>query len=117
MRPPSPSPVSRGGLNPLRVLVADDDEDDYILTRDLLLSRSQKVHLDWAATYREALQAIERNEHDVYLFDYRLGEGDGLELLRQALARGCKAPIILLTGDGDWETDIQAMKAGQPTTW
>ena len=112
MRPPSPSPVSRGGLNPLRVLVADDDEDDYILTRDLLLSRSQKVHLDWAATYREALQAIERNEHDVYLFDYRLGEGDGLELLRQALARGCKAPIILLTGDGDWETDIQAMKAG-----
>jgi len=68
--------------------------------------------LDWAPTYREALQAIERNEHDVYLFDYRLGEGDGLELLRQALARGSKAPIILLTGDDDWETDVEAMKAG-----
>ena len=113
MRLPSTDPVSAAGSNSLRVLVADDDEDDYILTRDLLLgSRREKVHLDWAPTYREALQAIERNEHDVYLFDYRLGEGDGLELLRQALARGCKAPIILLTGDDDWETDVQAMKAG-----
>jgi signal transduction histidine kinase len=113
MLPLSTSPADPAASTPLRVLVADDDEDDYFLTRDLLLqSRRQKVHLDWAATYREALQAIERNEHDVYLFDYRLGEGDGLELLRQALARGCKAPIILLTGDDNWETDVQAMKAG-----
>src|ERR1700730_19437523 len=113
MRPLSTSPVGSATSTPLRVLVADDDEDDYFLTRDLLLqSRRQKVHLDWAATYREALQAIERNEHDVYLFDYRLGEGDGLELLRQALARGCKAPIILLTGNDNWETDVEAMKAG-----
>jgi signal transduction histidine kinase len=113
MRPPSTSQFAQADSKPIRVLVADDDEDDYVLTKDLLLrSRRQRVHLDWAASYREALQAIERNEHDVYLFDYRLGEGDGLELLRQALARGCKAPIILLTGDDDWETDIQAMKAG-----
>jgi signal transduction histidine kinase len=113
MRPLSTSPVGPATSTPLRVLIADDDEDDYFLTRDLLLqSRRQKVHLDWAPNYREALQAIERNEHDVYLFDYRLGEGDGLELLRQAVARGCKAPIILLTGDDDWETDVQAMKGG-----
>src|ERR1700730_3390750 len=113
MLPLSTSPVDPALSTPLRVLIADDDEDDYFLTRDLLLrSRRERVHLDWAPTYREALQAIERNQHDVYLFDYRLGEGDGLELLRQALARGCKAPIILLTGNDDWETDVQAMKAG-----
>jgi signal transduction histidine kinase len=113
MQPLRTSPVAPATSTNLRVLIADDDEDDYFLTRDLLLqSRRQKVHLDWTPTYREALQAIERNEHDVYLFDYRLGEGDGLELLRQALARGCKAPIILLTGNDDWDTDVQAMKAG-----
>lgn len=113
MRLPSTLQFAQADSKTIRVLVADDDEEDYILTQDLLLgSRSQRVHLDWAPTYAEALRAIERNEHDVYLFDYRLGEGDGLELLRQALARGCKAPIILLTGDDDWETDNQAMKAG-----
>ena len=97
----------------LRVLIADDDEDDYILTRDLLhqIGR-QRFRLDWTPSFETALEAIELNQHDVYLFDYHLGQSDGLELMRQALARGCKAPIILLTGNDDWETDVEAMKAG-----
>ena len=97
----------------LRVLIADDDEDDYILTRDLLqrIGR-QRFRVDWTASYFAALQAIELNEHDVYLFDYHLGHSDGLTLMREALAHGCKAPIILLTGNDDWETDVEAMKAG-----
>jgi signal transduction histidine kinase len=97
----------------LRVLIADDDEDDYILTRDLLQRVGrQRVQLDWTPSYDAALQAIELNQHDVYLFDYHLGHSDGLALMREALARGCKAPIILLTGNDDWETDVEAMKAG-----
>jgi two-component system, sensor histidine kinase and response regulator len=97
----------------LRILIADDDEDDYILTRDLLqrIGR-QRFRLDWTPSYEAALQAIELNQHDVYLFDYHLGHSDGLSLMREALARGCKAPIILLTGNDDWETDVEAMKAG-----
>ncbi len=97
----------------LRVFLADDDEDDYILTRDLLHGiERHEVELDWAPTYQQALEAVQRNEHDLYLFDYHLGEADGLDLLRAALAKGCKAPIILLTGQEDWEIDVQAMKAG-----
>jgi signal transduction histidine kinase len=97
----------------LRVLIADDDEDDYILTRDLLQRvGQQRVRLDWTPSYEAALEAIERNQHDVYLFDYHLGHSDGLELMREAMARGCKAPIILLTGNDAWETDVEAMKAG-----
>src|SRR5580692_5763515 len=97
----------------LRILIADDDEDDYILTRDLLqrIGR-QRFRLDWTPSYEAALQAIELNQHDVYLFDYHLGHADGLELMREAMARGCKAPIILLTGNDNWETDVEAMKAG-----
>ncbi len=97
----------------LRVLIADDDEDDYILTRDLLhqIGR-ERFRLDWTPSFETALQAIELNQHDVYLFDYHLGHSDGLALMREALARGCKAPIILLTGNDDWETDVEAMKAG-----
>ena len=97
----------------LRVLIADDDEDDYILTRDLLhqIGR-ERFRLDWTPSFETALQAIELNQHDVYLFDYHLGQSDGLALMREAQARGCKAPIILLTGNDDWETDVEAMKVG-----
>jgi signal transduction histidine kinase len=113
MRPPKDPSVPDPDIRALRVLIADDDEDDYILTRDLLLRIGRpRFQLDWTPTYEGALEAIERNQHDVYLFDYHLGHADGLELMREAMARGCKAPIILLTGNDNWETDVEAMKAG-----
>jgi signal transduction histidine kinase len=113
MRPPNDGPTSDLETKALRVLIADDDEDDYVLTRDLLLRIGHpRFELDWTPTYEGALQAIEKNQHDVYLFDYHLGHSDGLQLLRESLARGCKAPIILLTGNDNRETDVEAMKAG-----
>jgi two-component sensor histidine kinase len=63
-------------------------------------------------TYEAALAAMEGHCHDVYLVDYRLGRRNGLELLREALANGCPGPVILLTGQGDYEVDMEAMRAG-----
>ncbi len=97
----------------IRVLLVDDDEDDYVLTRDWFSQmQAAKYQLQWVNDYDGAIEAIARNAHDVYLFDYRLGARNGLELLNQAIALGCSAPIILLTGQGDHEIDIEAMKAG-----
>ncbi len=99
--------------DPVRVLLVDDDEDDYVLTRDWFSEmQGAFFELEWLASYEAALDAIALNQHDVYLLDYRLGEHNGLELLREAIAKGCKAPIILLTGQGDHDIDVDAMKAG-----
>ena len=98
---------------PLRVLLVEDDEDDFILTRDLFNEiRSRPVQLDWKKTFATGLEAMVRNEHDICLSDYRLGPETGIALLRAAIERGCKAPIILLTGQGEREIDLEAMKAG-----
>jgi diguanylate cyclase (GGDEF)-like protein/PAS domain S-box-containing protein len=98
---------------PVKVLLVDDDEDEYILTRDWLAeSEVRKFDLDWAVTYGTALEAMKQNQHDAYLVDYQLGEQNGLELLRVAIASGCKSPIIILTGRGNHEVDIKAMKYG-----
>jgi diguanylate cyclase (GGDEF)-like protein/PAS domain S-box-containing protein len=97
----------------IRVLLVEDDEDDYVLTRGLLAdSRRTRFALDWVTSYEEARAAIAAGQHDLYLVDYRLGEHDGLEILREARAAGCQRPIILLTGQGDGEVDIAAMQAG-----
>jgi two-component system cell cycle sensor histidine kinase/response regulator CckA len=99
--------------DPVKVLLVDDDEDDYVLTRDWFAEMAEtKFDLEWVNSYEQALNAIAKCQHDVYLFDYRLGSHNGLELLREALSYGCLAPIILLTGQGDHEVDLEAMKAG-----
>jgi two-component system, cell cycle sensor histidine kinase and response regulator CckA len=97
----------------IQVLLIDDDEDDYILIRDWC-SEFQVLgcKLEWVSNYGTGINTIAKNQHDVYLIDYRLGESSGLELLQMAVVNGCSAPMILLTGKGDREIDIQAMQAG-----
>jgi PAS domain S-box-containing protein len=98
---------------PVKVLLVDDDEDDYVITRDLISQiRERRYHLDWINSYDAAVPAIRRQEHDICLLDYRLGERTGLELLRESQSINCRSPMILLTGQGDHEIDLEAMKAG-----
>lgn len=97
----------------IKVLFIEDDEEDFILTNDLLREvRTARYELDWVRTWEAGLQAALANRHDVCLLDYRLGADDGVELLRAALAGGCQMPIILLTGMGRPEVDEAAMRAG-----
>ncbi len=99
--------------SPIRVLLVDDDEDDYLITGDLLSDVEEtSYNLDWVSTYEEALKVISHNRHDIYLLDYRLGAHSGLDLMQNAIRDGCRKPMILLTGQGDSEVDIEAMKAG-----
>ena len=96
-----------------RVLLIEDDEDDYILVKkwltEVLHSRYQ---IEWAKSYETALLAIARNQYDVCLLDYRLGEHNGVELLHRMMESGCKAPVILLTGVADYRLDVEAMQLG-----
>ncbi|MCD6384550.1 diguanylate cyclase response regulator [Candidatus Sumerlaeota bacterium] len=97
----------------IRILLIDDDEEDYILTKDMLSGiEDVNFKLDWVSTYEDGLNAIKCSEHDVYLIDYRLGAKDGLELMREALAYGCSAPMLLLTSQGDRKVDLSAMHFG-----
>jgi light-regulated signal transduction histidine kinase (bacteriophytochrome) len=100
-------------LDICRVLLVDDDEDDYIVARDFL-SEAELLDfkLSWVDNYDDGIAEISKNCHDVYLFDFRLGKENGLELMQAAIRMGCTKPIILLTGVGDREIDQRAMTLG-----
>lgn len=96
-----------------RVLLIDDDENEYVIMKELLdIPRLRRFELDWIPGYDAGLARVLEGRHDVVLLDYRLGPRDGLQLLRQAKARGSRTPIIVLTALGDRELDLQAMQAG-----
>jgi signal transduction histidine kinase len=98
---------------PVRVLLIDDDRDDYLLTRDLFAEiPGGRYQLDWAGDYDAGLAAVRRGEHDVYLLDFRLGEKTGLDLLAEARRQSSAGPVILLTGQNVWEVDHAALEHG-----
>ncbi|MBL8165962.1 MAG: MEKHLA domain-containing protein [Anaerolineae bacterium] len=100
--------------NALRVLMVDDSEPQHILVKSLLAA-AKRIHfqVESASTYAAGLEMMIRNQHDVCLIDYLLdGDRNGVALIEEAQQLGCQTPVILLTGKGDYEIDLAAMRAG-----
>ena len=95
-----------------RLLLVEDDEDDYILTRDLFAEIDGRVTVDWAADYESGMAKVVENQYDAVLVDYYLGSKTGLDFTRELVSQDRRVPIILLTGRGSYEIDLEAMKAG-----
>lgn len=96
-----------------QILLIDDDEDDYLLTKSLLSeTKGRECQLDWASSFKSGWQALEEKSYDVVLVDYDLGIPNGLELIRLFIAREYPTPFILLTGRGSYEVDMESMYAG-----
>lgn len=109
MTPPQTPSTDR----PVRVLLVDDDEGDFVLTKDVIADIPGGGYtLDWESEFGPAVEAICRGAHDVYLVDYRLGGHTGLDVLAAIRDRGCSGPVILLTGLGQPEIDRAAEAAG-----
>jgi two-component system cell cycle sensor histidine kinase/response regulator CckA len=126
---PAPADALAAPLNPLlplpaalhspavpkliRVLLVEDDEDDFLLTRDLLRDAGgARFELQWISDYQAAAAAICSGAFEICLVDYRLGAQNGMEFIRAVTGRCVGTPLILLTGETDREIDLQALKAG-----
>lgn len=97
----------------IRVLLIDDDEDEFVFIRDLLGDvPSARYDVTWRSNYRSGLAALTSEEHDVCLLDFRLGEKSGLDLLAEARGRDFGFPVIFLTATTDFDLDVMAMESG-----
>ncbi|MBZ0272388.1 sigma-54 dependent transcriptional regulator [bacterium] len=97
-------------MNPARVLVVDDDDTFRGLTIAEL--RSRGFAPTPAAGVQAAKMELARGEHDLVLLDLRLGDGSGLDVLRHAREHAPSVEVIVLSGQGDIETAIEAMRLG-----
>ena len=96
-----------------RILIIDDDEDDFFITSEYIRQIEEyELVIDWCYKFNEAVQHLKNNAYDIYFVDYRLGAKTGLDFLREAVNARVEEPIILLTGKGNKEVDIEAMQMG-----
>lgn len=105
---------SDSAVEPLRVLVVDDDEDDWLLLNSYLaeMFTSAELTVDHATTATEAMDLIREHPYDLSFFDYQLGAVTGLQLFRNVRASGVRTPIVFLTGQGSEEVATEVIKAG-----
>jgi len=98
---------------PLKILLIDDDPGDFHMTRAMLESLDDfPVEVDWAATFHEAMNALNEGGYDVFLVDYFLEDRTGLDFLAEARDRAIRTPMIMITGKGSRDVDLQAMETG-----
>ncbi|MFB3917106.1 MAG: PAS domain S-box protein [Terriglobales bacterium] len=98
----------------LHLLIVEDDADDFLLLQHMLwaIMPESSVQLHHATSMAGALAQMQETAYDLLIIDYMLGDGTGLDLLRQAKLRNLDAPAIFLTGHGNEDVAVEAMKAG-----
>jgi len=96
-----------------KVLVIDDDRLQFRLVQAHFKHfRRGSYELEWSETYEQGLARLLTGGFAVCLLDFRLGDRDGLQLIREAAENGCRTPIVFLTAEASENVDIQAMEAG-----
>jgi DNA-binding NtrC family response regulator len=92
------------------ILVVDDQESIRHFVSQALSDAGHEV---WsAASGKEALQRLGDGPPDLVLLDLKLGDMDGLEILRRAKETYKELPVIMMTAHGDVESAVDAMKGG-----
>jgi PAS domain S-box-containing protein len=99
--------------SPVRILVIDDDEDDFFIIKQYLDKiEGHECIVEWCPNYNDAGKIICRGEYDLYFVDYHLHAKTGLELIEESIKNNCEEPFILLTGNGSRAIDMMAMQSG-----
>lgn len=99
--------------SPQKILVIDDDEDDFFITSDYIRRiKDSEFQIDWCYRYPDALDHIRNKRYDLYFIDYYLGPKTGLQLIKEAAGLNIEEPMILLTGKGNQSIDHESMQAG-----
>ncbi|MDJ0840510.1 MAG: ATP-binding protein [Acidobacteriota bacterium] len=96
----------------LRVLLVEDDEQDMVIVRHCLKAVKTPYVLDWVDTYEQGCAALESDDYDACLTDFRLGKNNGLELVKQAAQHEWRSPVILMTGMNSRDIEVQSIKSG-----
>jgi len=94
----------------MHVLVLDDE----LALREILGSIVAKAgySVDLASGAKEAAAKLARGDVDVALCDIKLPDGNGIDLVRDALATGIDTAFIMVTAYGSMETAVEALRAG-----
>ncbi|MDG5760289.1 bacterio-opsin activator domain-containing protein [Natronococcus sp. A-GB1] len=110
--PPTDDHRGEPFLEPIEVLLVDDNERWATFMADELEGRDPSFRVELALGANEALSVLRGADHDCLVVDYRMPEADGIQLVERVRERRPELPIILVTGEGSETIATRAIDAG-----
>ena len=102
----------------ITVLLVEDNDGDYILTREMLkeaqalLQNTVKITLIRAETFKQAIEIIPNEKIDCILLDLTLPDASGVETFYCLRAFTANIPIVIFSGLKDEHTALKAVNSG-----
>ena len=95
-----------------KILIIEDEEPIRRVLVKILGEENDQFVISQAEDGKQGAKMIEEDEFDLILCDIKMPKMDGLEVLDKANKKGVTTPFIMLTGHGNIETAVHAMKIG-----
>jgi PAS domain S-box-containing protein len=95
-----------------RILIVDDDTALLEALPRALRLRLDGIQIDTSDNAAEALDRIRETDYDAVVSDIKMPGLDGLEVLREIKKLRPKTPTVLITGHGEHDLAVQALRGG-----
>ncbi len=92
-----------------KILVIDDEKSIRNTLREIL--EYEKFEMDDTADGIEGIEMVKKNQYDVILCDIKMPKMDGIEVLENII-KLCDTPVVMISGHGNIETAVEAIKKG-----
>ena len=95
-----------------KILIVEDEEPIRRVLKRILADENPEFKISEAFDGNEAIEKLSRDKFDLVVCDIKMPKKDGLDVLKFANNKDIITPFIMLTGHGNIETAVEAMRIG-----
>ena len=96
----------------IRILIIEDEEPIRRVLVRILSEEDRQYEITEAIDGKKGFNLLQKGTFDLVLCDIKMPNMDGIEVLQKANSKKISTPFIMLTGHGNVETAVEAMKLG-----
>jgi two-component system nitrogen regulation response regulator NtrX len=93
-----------------KILIIDDEKSIRKTLREIL--EYEKYQVEEAADGSEGIELVKKEKYDIILCDIKMPKMDGIEVLDKIMQLSADTPIVMISGHGNIETAVEAVKKG-----
>lgn len=95
-----------------KILIIEDEESIRRVLKKILKEENKSYEVEEASNGVEGIEKIKKEDFDLVLCDIKMPQMDGMEVLEMTKQINSEIPVVMISGHGDLETAVNAMRLG-----